>query len=285
MLHQFVKVLKKMTFSLLVEKFSNLKKEMRFFDVNCWIGEDPFPSFKHFKDSSELIIEMDKYGIEEVLVSHFLAWKYNPFIGNDILADQIRESEKCYGCYVLVPFGTEKIGDIEVYIDRMVESKKARAFRIFPLDHHFSIADWSMRKVFSALHDCRIPLIFPLSQITWAFNQVHWDVIYELSQSYKKLPIIVDGYGPQELTQSRFFLPLLENCENVYLDIHNLLLYGIIEEIVNRIGAHRLLFSTGMPFNNPGASLMRIITAQISNGEKKQIAQGNIKRLLKQIRI
>ncbi len=273
-----------MTFSFLMEKFSDLKREIHFFDANCWIGENPFPSFKHFNNSSELIIEMDKYAIEEALISHFLAWKYNPFIGNNTLADEIRESEKFYGCYVLVPPGTEKIGDIKGYIDEMVK-KKARAFRIFPLEHHFSLADWSMGKVLSILEDRRIPLIFPLGQITWAFNQVHWDVIYELSQRYKRLPIIVDGYGPQELTQSRFFLPLLENCENVYLDIHNLILYGIIEEIVNRVGAHRLLFSTGMPFNNPGASLMRVITAQISDEEKKQIAHGNIKRLLKGVRI
>jgi len=274
-----------MTFPFLMEKFSNLRREMHFFDANCWIGEDPFPSFKHFKDSNELIIEMDKYGIEKALVSHLLAWKYNPFIGNNTLADEIRESERLYGCYVLIPPGTGKIGDIEDYIDEMVKRKKARAFRIFPLDHHFSLADWSMGKTFSMLEDRRIPLIFPLSQITWAFNQVHWDVIYELSQKYKRLPIIVDGYGPQELTQSRFFLPLLENCENVYLDIHNLILYGIIEKIVNRVGANRLLFSTGIPFNNPGASLMRIITAQISNEEKRQIAQDNIKKLLRGVRI
>lgn len=81
-----------MAFSFLVEKFSNSKKEMHFFDVSCWIGEDPFSSFKHFKNSDELIIETDKYRIEEALISHFLAWKYNPFIGNNIFADQIRES-------------------------------------------------------------------------------------------------------------------------------------------------------------------------------------------------
>lgn len=198
-----------MTFSFLTKKFSNPKRKCRFFNANCWVGDSPFPSFKHFKNLGELTIELDKYGIGKALVSHFLAWKYNPVMGNRILTDEIQNSEGFYGCYVLFPPGTEKTGDIGSYIDEMVITKKARAFRIFPLGHHFSLADWSMKRVFSVLEDRQIPLILPLSQITWGFNQVHWDVICELSRRYKKLPIVIEGDGSQEYTQSRSFFPLL----------------------------------------------------------------------------
>lgn len=274
-----------MPFSYMYDVYTKEKKGLNFFDTNCWIGEESSPCFKRFKRLNELEEEMDKFNIKESLVSHIFSWRCGPKEGNDVLAQQLHSHQRFWGSYVLVPPDTGEFGNIERYIDQLVRKNRARVFRIFPLDHHFSVQGWSMGKVFSIMQDRRLPLVISLGQLTWAFNQVWWDTLYYLSTSYPHLPIIVDGHSTQELTQSRFILPILKSCFNLYLDIHNLIQYRIIEEIVKQVGAEKLLFSSGIPFSNPGASVMRVLMAEIQKEEKAKIAEGNIRKILSEVKV
>src|SRR5204863_2609257 len=54
---------------------------------------------------------------------------------------------------------------------------------------------------------------------------------------------------------------------------------GKVEALVAQLGAHRILFATGFPNQNPGAALGLLSDAQLSDGEKQNIFQRNAARL------
>ncbi len=54
---------------------------------------------------------------------------------------------------------------------------------------------------------------------------------------------------------------------------------GKVDALVGLLGAHRVLFGTGYPDQNPGAALGLLGDAAISEGEKQQILKSNATRL------
>ncbi len=68
--------------------------------------------------------------------------------------------------------------------------------------------------------------------------------------------------------------------ENVYLDLTgSRLLRGLLEEMVRRVGAHRVLLGTDMPFIDPRPGLGRVLRADLSDDDKRLILGLNAKRV------
>jgi len=78
----------------------------------------------------------------------------------------------------------------------------------------------------------------------------------------------------------RYLFPLLEKCENLFLEVANCVLYLEIDEIVKRFGAERLIFGSYLPVDDPNASLMLITEGDFSSEEKEQIAHKNLEKLI-----
>ena len=55
---------------------------------------------------------------------------------------------------------------------------------------------------------------------------------------------------------------------------------GVIEELVDGVGADRVLFGSDMPLMDPRSQIGKIITARISDEAKQKILGGNAGRLL-----
>ena len=56
---------------------------------------------------------------------------------------------------------------------------------------------------------------------------------------------------------------------------------GVIEQLVEEAGAERVLFGSDVPLMDPRAQLGKILTADISDDDKRLILGGNARRLLK----
>ena len=62
---------------------------MKFFDCNCSFGNHPRPTFRHAKDSEELMQELDFCGIERALVFHSGMRFSSPLDWNEELSREI----------------------------------------------------------------------------------------------------------------------------------------------------------------------------------------------------
>lgn len=70
--------------------------------------------------------------------------------------------------------------------------------------------------------------------------------------------------------------------ENVYLDLTgSRLLRGLLEEMVRRVGAQRVLFGTDVPFIDPRPGLGRVLMADLSDDDKRLILGLNAKRVFR----
>ena len=76
-----------------------------------------------------------------------------------------------------------------------------------------------------------------------------------------------------------------ETVKNLYLEASGLLLYDQIEHYVEKFGSERIVFGTGYPDLPIEINTSRVLMADMNEADKKNIASGNIDRILGGIEI
>ena len=77
----------------------------------------------------------------------------------------------------------------------------------------------------------------------------------------------------------------MERYDNFAVDTSRYELDGGIESIVETYGPERLLFGTQFPETPPGAALLTLLHADISDEDRALIAGGNLARMLEEVRL
>jgi len=136
------------------------------------------------------------------------------------------------------------------------------------------------------------------------FSQPPWDPIYRLADERgltiifhtgddappKALSAIAPRYPHANFVAGHSGVTPVERAQaiaaakanpNVYLETCSTYRTpGLIEHLVEEVGADRVLFGTDMPLMDPRAQLGKIITARISDEAKRHVMGGNARRLL-----
>jgi len=259
--------------SMWIDKFSNDKKRYRFFDCNCWVGRSDNLLPFYFSKSTEILEQMDYYGIEKAMVSHTLSRYYHPLVGNELLLREIKGNDRLEGCFILLPASTKELNPLDDYIKTMIK-RGVRSVRLFPKSHNFSLEDWSAGALLRKLEERKIPLFI------WG-REIDWDTLYKICRGYSRLPIVLEQPDEEAYWNGRILFSLLEQCENLFLEIHNCLIYLGVDELVKRFGADRLIFGSYLPVDDPNSSLMLITEGDFSEEDKEKIAHKNLESLLK----
>jgi predicted TIM-barrel fold metal-dependent hydrolase len=84
---------------------------------------------------------------------------------------------------------------------------------------------------------------------------------------------------------SRYYFPLLEQFDNLYLEVSSLLLYDQIEHYIEKFGSERLIFGTNYPNLPIEINTGRIILSDMSKADKDNIAYKNLDKILGGIEI
>jgi uncharacterized protein len=245
---------------------------LHFFDSNCWIGRVNNRGPLFMRTVGDLLASMDSCGIEKAMVSHALARYSHPRFGNELLLEEIANHKRLAGCFVLLPHGTDELGRLEDYVDSMIV-RGVRAARIFPESQRFSTEEWSVGRLLECLAERRLPLF------VWS-REIGWPALHSVCRKYPRLPVVVEQCDEETYRNLRYLYPLLEECGNLYLEVHNSHLYLQTDDIVKRFGAGRLIFSTHYPVDDPHSALMLITHGAFSIEEKEKVAHGNLESLL-----
>ena len=266
--------------SSLVEQMENEYRQkiraLHFFDANCCLGRvnNRGPVFMNSVD--DLIGHMDRSGIEKAVVCHALARYSHPLFGNKKLLQEISGNDRLTGCFILLPEGTRELYPPDEYIDYMIENKVYFA-KIFPDSLRFSVDEWSASSLFKSLELRRVPLFIRSREISWSD-------LYSILTKYPALPVIVEQGDAETYRDLRYLYPLMEKCENLYLEVHNSHLYLQIDDIVGRFGAQRLVFSTYYPVDDSQTSTMLITHGRFDIKDKEMIAHGNLESLIEGVK-
>jgi len=254
------------------KKFWENKKLLHFFDAHCWIGRSNNLLPVSLSTPDQILEQMNHCGIEKALVSHTLSRYYHPLIGNEQLLQEIVGIDRLQGCFVFLPPYTKEMNSVDQYIENML-TKGIRVVRLFPRLHHFSLDEWSSGSLLKKFEERRIPLFI------WG-REIEWNTLYSICKRYPRLPIVLEQTDEEAYWNGRYLFPILEKCENLFLEVANCVLYLEIDEIVKRFGAERLIFGSYLPVDDPNASLMLITEGDFSSEEKEQIAHKNLEKLI-----
>ncbi len=246
-----------------------------FFDANCWLGRPNAAGPVYLHSIIELQDSLEQCGIRRAIVSHALARFSHPRIGNEMLLEELgkaRAEPKLTGSFVLLPDGTDELGNLDRYIEAML-GEGVRTVRLFPKSHNFSLAEWCSGRLLSRLEERRIPLFL------WP-RETGWDSLYQVASLHPQLPVVLEQCEEEAYWNLRFVVALMARCPNVYLETNKAHLYLGVDEIVRRFSSKRLIFGSHLPIDDPYASLMLVTDGDFPDEGKAEIAHGNLDALI-----
>ena len=246
---------------------------MRFFDVNCTIGRSATPTRLGPRTIAETLAAMDHAGVEQALVCHTMSLEAHPAVGNPRLIAEIADEERLRPCWVVLPPTTgETVGPAEL-VAAMREAG-VRAVRLCPSAgrHQFPLGSADARRLLATLAEHRIPTLLDSAEASW--GQVE-----AIGTAHPELPIILLNVGYRAI---RTAYPVLEAAGNVRIEISLYQGCGALREGVERFGAGRFLFGTGLPRLEPGCAVASVLYAGISDDDQRLVAGANIERLLRE---
>jgi predicted TIM-barrel fold metal-dependent hydrolase len=252
---------------------------MKFFDCNSSFGASMNPPIKYAETAQELLKEMDYYGISEALVHHSRQHDDSPDVGNAILLREIEGIDRLHGTFAILPTHTGELGTVETLLNNMKE-KNVRSFWAFPAEHKYLMSRTALADLYDIMVERNIPLFISINESSGVSG---WHLVDKILSDAPQLTLAVTEHG--SWGHDRFFRPLIEKYENLYLEISRYELDGGIRDFVRKYGADRLLFGTGFPNWNPGGPILTLTQADITNKEMEMIASGNLERILGRVRL
>jgi len=250
---------------------------MRFVDCNCYFGQPakPAPSPATCWTADDLQAQLDRAGIEQAIVWHIAQHDVSPQRGNEMLAGDIRGRDKLLGCWTLLPNQTG-----EMPVDELLAGMKEAgivALRAFPGPHRYLLNRLTLGPLLDEMVERRIPLILSMKRGTT------WQDVYGLLAEFPDLTVIISDHGSWGC--DRFFRPLFENYERVFVDTTLYFLDGGIEDIVRTYGPGRVVFGSGLPERYVGGMMTYIKHCEMDDEAKAAIAGGNMSRLIEEVQL
>ncbi len=247
-----------------------------YFDCDVMIGQSRIPIADEMADAGALLKQMDRYGIENSLF-------YYRHGVNARGASEAAMSDRLELCWVLSVALRGPKDRLEDEVDRMMEAG-AKAARFLasdgPSDPPVVIKPFLLGKLYERLQRHRAPLLLegsplyrPAGTATYGIEDVD-----EICSGYPDLPVIL--LRTHRSLQTQLAL-LMRKHKNLYFTHALNTLYGQLEQVVELVGAERVLFGSQMPYWDPSLPIGMLNYAELSVETKKLVAGNNLRRLLR----
>lgn len=226
-----------------------------------------------FHTKSELLARMNSYGINSALTYHAFAQELNSLDGNAMLLSEIAGEPRLFPLWSVMPHHTGEFPEPDKLICEM-KKNQVKAVTMFSAleDYYFSINEWSVGELLSALETHGIPLFLRMNNFSNNING-----LFEMLSAHPKLIVCLKSVTYR---MARILFPLLEMFENLYIESSGYKQQDGIEDFCKRFGAERMLFGSGMPTGSGSAAVAMITYSNITLDEKKLIASENLNRIL-----
>ena len=247
---------------------------MKIFDCDVAYGRGAVALPRELDTIQDLRAELERCGIDEALVWHRDAFERGFQCGNQRL-HEVAEQAALHPALTMVPTCCNEMPSADAFINQMKDGG-VRAVRAFPARHYFVLDPVSCGDLFEAYAANHVPLFVPLAEFPNG-----WHGVYTLLRLAPDLTLVVTETGCWG--QDRFFRPLMARYPNFHITTSRLETAGQLSDLVRVFGPDRILFGSGLPFNNPGGSIMMLARAAIADAAKEAVAHKNIERLLAEV--
>ena len=253
-------------------------------DVNAYLGHFAFRRLRH-NTAAELLRLMDSKRIDKAVVSSASAITYrNPQAGNEDLAAEVgRHRDRLIPYAVINPFYAGWRDDLKICRDEFGMC----GLRLYPTWHNYGLSDPNCRELVHRAAERDMVVSIPIRvedvrQRSWLVDvpEVPLPEIVSVVQACPSARfVLLNGlqFVSTPLGRKGNGLPSnyvieISRMENVWADE--------IQQLVANLGAERLVFGTGMPFNYPDPALLKLELLEASREDKEKIAWRNAARWL-----
>ena len=190
---------------------------------------------------------------------------------NDLTRNFCREKAGRYPVLRLLPPGYPD----EYYTrDEMVRlsTEEKALFRVCPGQDASPFTPWMFDWMLDVLVETKTPLLVSLQELDLRDAAA-------VKTAYPDLRLVITN-----TTQwmNRQYIRFAQHFPEVYFDTSNIIEYYGIENIVNLLGAQRILFGTYMPEKEPYDKVFQLLYCELSDEQKHLIAHGNFERLVEE---
>jgi predicted TIM-barrel fold metal-dependent hydrolase len=255
--------------------------ELRFFDCNCMIGRMSRPNPVTIKTLPELRAELDHFRIDEALVCGVEAAERWTEGGNRAIAHELAGDDKLHPAWVLPVHTSVDFPNPARTVEEML-SLGVRAVRMWPSFYHgYLVEEWALGPLWRELAAHRVPVLIADGDLSRYPDQrgVGFSAqnLHDICSRYPTLPIVALRLN---FSATRIVVPLLRACPNLHVEISYYTAHRGVDFLVQRVGAERVLFGSGLPWGSPGPGVVATRYAGISEDDRRLIAGDNLRRLL-----
>ena len=254
-----------------------MKLSYSFFDSNVLLGPLRRQPAAAPRDVPGLLTALDGHGIDKALVTHTYAKWHEPASGNARLMQEIAGQPRLEPCWVVLPAATGEVGPEAEQVDQLLAAG-VRVARLCAAAHRLSLEPWEIEPLVAALAARRVPLLLDFDLNHWSetkpqrYRFAHW-----AGREYPDMPLVLLREPGTEL---RTLLPLLDVCPNLFIETSYMQAHHGIRLLVERYGAQRLLFGTGLPVWDPGLPITGLTYAGLAPADLATVAGGALRRLM-----
>ncbi|HEY3417731.1 MAG TPA: amidohydrolase family protein [Armatimonadota bacterium] len=243
-------------------------------DVHAHIG--PYRAF-YLPDpwADGLLRSMDRLGITLTLCAPTLAIGPDPVNGNlQILQAQQAAPTRLRGYVTVSPHQPEHemLGELERYLFQ----EQFAGIKLHPSIHGYSLLGPNYAPVYEF---ARAHGIVILSHGWLGDANCDPNAFLQLAKRYPDITFLL-GHSGGTLDGNEQSIAAAKEAENLHLDLTaSIRGYGMLERMVDQLGAERLLFGTDSTFLEPSVVFGCVLGGRISDEAKRLIFGGNARRL------
>jgi len=248
-------------------------------DVNAYLGHFAFRRLRH-NTAAALLVLMDSKRIDKAAVSSAGAITYrNAQAGNEEVAEEVRvRSDRLIPFAVINPFYAGWQDDLKI----CHEEFGMAGLRLYPKWHNYQLSSPCCRELVNAATERGMVISIPIRvednrERSWLLNvpDVSLEEIVELVKAHPKARfILLNGIGYTGCLLGRKDNGLPSNYA-IELSRLSAVLANELGQLITNLGAERVMFGSGMPFNYPDPALVKLEVLDASEADKEKIRSQN----------
>lgn len=251
-----------------------IRPELAIIDIHAHLGEYfefPITGF----DAQDVVNTARELGIAKMCVSHIYGLVYNAAGGNSMtLAAAAEFPEQLLACGVLDPRLTEQ--ELAQEFERL-DAAVAMWGELHPCLHRYPIDGPGFRVILELIRNNPKPVLFHTDQSD-PYSQP--GRLQQFIADFPEIPFLI-GHSGNVIGGFEEAMQLAVQYENAFLDITFSRNYqGLMETMIRRAGAGKILFGSDMPFLSGSAQIGKLLCARIDDRDREMIMSENARKLL-----
>ena len=244
-------------------------KDLMFFDANAVVGN----TLKGVKPGcAELLKEMDRNGVDKVLVRHGNMAAAGVLITNREISSMLKDaaSDRLYGVWGILPSQCNELPAGKEFFEAM-KFNNIKALTLMPDEHRFVACRLTIGKLMDEAAERKIPVLLHGFKL-------NWKAIYDFMKEFPHIYSIVSA--GHKWGSDRNIRPLLENYENLCVELAGYWVPEGVRDLAEIYGADRILYGSGFPTYGHGSGMLQLKQSGLNESDIAKIAGLNMAQLI-----